>query len=366
VHRWEEGESPARAEQQADDGDDSEISFHDDRPGRAYYGQEGEVSTGWSVHPWVAEGQRGIRFGVCLGPRSDWPRLLAFAETAERAGLDSYWALDHPMGGTDCWTLLAALAVRTEHLRLGTLVDCVCYRSPAMLARLAADVDRLSGGRLVLGLGIGDAAGEFAQMGLTYPDAPTRQRALEETVRIVLGLWSGAPTTLRGDHARVEGAVLGAGPVQRPRIPLLIAGGGERVTLRQVARYADASNFGAHEVIGRAYGAADVARKLAALRRHCEELGRPYDGVLRTHLTMPLVLAESAAEVERKLTAALPGDGRARYRTSTLAATPDAAVAYYRVLADAGLQYFVATVLGDDRETVRLLGEEVMPRARIR
>src|SRR5207245_597029 len=83
------------------------------------------------------------------------------------------------------------------------------------------------------------------------------------------------------------GAGLGAGPVQRPRIPLLIAGGGERVTLRQVARYADASNFGAHEVIGRAYGAADVVRKLAALRRHCEELGRPYDGVLRTHLTMP-------------------------------------------------------------------------------
>src|SRR5439155_3197763 len=162
--------APARAEQQTDDDDDSEIGFHDGRPGRAYYGREGKVSTGWSVHPWVAEGQRRVRFGVCLGPRSDWARLLAFAETAERAGLDSYWALDHPMGGTDCWTLLAALAVRTEHLRLGTLVDCVYYRSPAMLARLAADVDRLSGGRLILGLGIGDAEREFAQMGLTYPD----------------------------------------------------------------------------------------------------------------------------------------------------------------------------------------------------
>jgi alkanesulfonate monooxygenase SsuD/methylene tetrahydromethanopterin reductase-like flavin-dependent oxidoreductase (luciferase family) len=84
---------------------------------------------------------------------------------------------------------------------------------------LAADVDRLSGGRLVLGLGIGDAAGEFAQLGLTFPDAPTRQRALEETLRIVLGLWSGAPTTARGEHARADGT-----PPGTPRGPAAARG----------------------------------------------------------------------------------------------------------------------------------------------
>jgi alkanesulfonate monooxygenase SsuD/methylene tetrahydromethanopterin reductase-like flavin-dependent oxidoreductase (luciferase family) len=322
----------------------------------------GSVSVGTAVHPWVAEGRARVRFGVCLGPRSHWPRLLAFARLAERVGLDGYWALDHPLGGADCWTLLAALAVRTERLRLGTLVDCVHYRNPVMLARLAADVDRLSGGRLVLGLGIGDAEHEFDQMGLAFPGAPARQRALEETVRILLGVWSGESFTFEGEHFRVREAVLRHGPVQGPRPPLLIAGGGERVTLRQVAQYADASNFGAHELIGSAYGVEGVGRKLAALRRHCGELGRPYDAILRTHLTMPLVLAPTPAAVERKAAAALPHDARDRYRTSTLAGTPDEAVAYYRGLAAAGLQYFVATVIGDDRETVRLLGEEVAPR----
>src|SRR5262249_36632575 len=209
----------------------------------------------------------------------------------------------------------------------------------------AADVDRMSRGRLVLGLGIGDAEHEFDQMGIAFPGAPARQHALDETAQIVLGVWSGEPFTFEGEHFRVHNAVLRHGPAQA-RPPLPSAAGGERVTPRQVARHADASNFGAHELIGRAYGVEGVSRKLAALRRHCHDLGRPYDAILRTHLTMPLVLAPTPAAVERKVAAALPGDGRARYRTSTLAGTPDDAVAYYRALAAVGLQYFVATVLG--------------------
>jgi alkanesulfonate monooxygenase SsuD/methylene tetrahydromethanopterin reductase-like flavin-dependent oxidoreductase (luciferase family) len=98
----------------------------------------------------------------------------------------------------DCWTTLAALAVHTERLRLGSLVSCVYYRPAALLARMAADVDRLSGGRLVLGLGVGDIPHEFAQLGLTEPPFPERAAALAETIALVRGLWDEAPVTLRG------------------------------------------------------------------------------------------------------------------------------------------------------------------------
>src|SRR5262245_66231825 len=105
-------------------------------------------------HPWVTEQARRVRFGVFNAPAADWPALLAWVRLTERLGFDSFWIQDHPMlAPIDCWTALAALAVATERLRLGSLVSCVAYRPPAVLARMAADVDRLSGGRLVLGLG---------------------------------------------------------------------------------------------------------------------------------------------------------------------------------------------------------------------
>jgi alkanesulfonate monooxygenase SsuD/methylene tetrahydromethanopterin reductase-like flavin-dependent oxidoreductase (luciferase family) len=130
-----------------------------------------EPASDWLVHPWVAEGARRVRFGVMAGPLNDWPRLSAFVARAEELGFDSYWAIDHPLRGADWATNLAALAVTTRSLRLGTLVACVYYRNPVLLARQAADVDRLSGGRFVLGLGIGHVEREFARMGISFPAA---------------------------------------------------------------------------------------------------------------------------------------------------------------------------------------------------
>jgi alkanesulfonate monooxygenase SsuD/methylene tetrahydromethanopterin reductase-like flavin-dependent oxidoreductase (luciferase family) len=195
-----------------------------------------------AVHPWIAEGDQRVRFGLgILGWRAG-EDLIRLGQRAEELGFDSYWVQDHPMGGPDCWTSLAALAVTTRRIRLGSIVSCVYYRSPALLARQAADVDRLSGGRLVLGVGFGDSEAEFRHMNLAVPPVPERQAALAETVQIVRGLWSGRPFTFNGAHFGVHDAVLPAGPVQQPYVPLLIAGGGERVTLRQVAEYADMSN----------------------------------------------------------------------------------------------------------------------------
>jgi alkanesulfonate monooxygenase SsuD/methylene tetrahydromethanopterin reductase-like flavin-dependent oxidoreductase (luciferase family) len=310
------------------------------------------------VHPWVAEQDRRVRFGV--GPqRADWPALRDWVGHLEALGFDSFWVQDHPSTSTDCWTTLAALAVATSTIRLGTSVSCVYYRSPWLLARQAADVDRLSGGRLVLGLGIGDRPEEFRQAGVEWPPTAARQRALDETVHIVRGLWRGEPFTYAGEHFRVEEARQVWGPVQQPYVPLLIAGGGERGTLRQVAAHADMCNFGGHEHTGTARTLDDVRRKLGALRRHCAAAGRPPEAILRSHIALPLILAPTPEALRAKLDA-LPAPTReSRNRGGLVAGTPGEAVAYYRELVAAGMRYFIAAT--GDRETVDLLAEHVMP-----
>ena len=102
------------------------------------------------THPWVAQASETIRFGLAYGPRSEWRECRDLVQEAEALGFDSYWTMDHPTSGVDCWTLLSALAVTTSTIRLGVAVNCVLYRPPTLLARMAADVDRLSRGRLIL------------------------------------------------------------------------------------------------------------------------------------------------------------------------------------------------------------------------
>jgi alkanesulfonate monooxygenase SsuD/methylene tetrahydromethanopterin reductase-like flavin-dependent oxidoreductase (luciferase family) len=186
---------------------------------------------------------------------------------------------------------------------------------------------------------------------------------------------------MHGRHVRAAAARLASRPVQEPHVPLLIGGGGERVTLRQVAQYADVCNFGPTAGMGSAWGVAEVRRKLAALERHCADLGRPYEAVLRSHTSTPVIAATEAA-VEARLAAradraTMEEDERApgrprqfttHYRVPSVehatykvtAGTPAQFVAYYRDLIDAGMQYFVLAC-GQDAELLRVLAEEVIP-----
>ena len=316
----------------------------------------------WVTHPWVADGQRRLGFGVAVSsPRAGIDDAIRHARLAEALGLDSFWVQDHPTMGPDCWSTLTALAATTTRLRLGSFVSCVYYRSPFQLARLAADVDRLSGGRLILGLGYGDEPGEFGRQGLDWPTVRERQVALVETIRTVTGLWSGGPDTPdtdAGDQARAVAAGLPAGPVQQPRVPLLIGGGGERVTLRYVAQYADMSNFGPTEQTGGATTPEGVRRKFEVLRRHCDALERPYDSVLRSYYT-GLVLAETPDAFAAKLRGYYPSGVPAGRPTSL-----EAAVRHVRGLVDAGVQHFIAAVKSDDLETIRVFAERLIPEVR--
>jgi alkanesulfonate monooxygenase SsuD/methylene tetrahydromethanopterin reductase-like flavin-dependent oxidoreductase (luciferase family) len=318
----------------------------------------------WVTHPWVAQSASEIHFGIAEGPLNDWPALAEFVPALEDLGFDSYWRADHPLPSADCWTTLAGVATITRRLRLGTSVACTAYRNPALLARMASDVDRMSQGRLVLGVGMGDFEWEFAQMGVPYLSVRERQESLEETIGIVRALWGDADTMPPSKHFAVTAPPLRPGPVQRPRVPLLIAGGGERVTLRQVAQYADASNFGEHIYAGGVEGASSVQSRLDTLRRHCEAFGRPYDSVLRTHFTYPLVIAESSAAVTEKIERFLPPRVVALAGTSLVAGTPVDAIAFYERLVSLGLRYFIAAVY--DLETASLLAEQVIPALRRR
>jgi alkanesulfonate monooxygenase SsuD/methylene tetrahydromethanopterin reductase-like flavin-dependent oxidoreductase (luciferase family) len=309
-----------------------------------------------SAHPWVAAGQTTVRFGLLPG-LEDWPSYLNLARMAEESGFDSFWVADHPLNGHDCWTTLAALAATTSTIRLGSATSCVYFRSPALLARVAADVDRISNGRLALGVGIGDNQGEFAALHIPWLKASERQQALEETVQIVRGLWSEEPFTYQGTRFQLTEATGAPGPVQQPHVPLLIAGGGERGTLRQVAQYADMTNFGPHPHVGSAFTLDDVRRKYDVLRRYCEEFGRPYHAILRSYIDLP-ILAETQEAADAKYQA-MPAGARAYLGPAIHGRTPDETIVHYRDLVQAGVQYFMLML--DDLETFRLLGERVIP-----
>jgi alkanesulfonate monooxygenase SsuD/methylene tetrahydromethanopterin reductase-like flavin-dependent oxidoreductase (luciferase family) len=317
------------------------------------------VSESQAMHPWVAEGAQRVRFATAAMFASTPSDVVKAARRAEQLGFDAYWANDHPNRSVECWDQLTMLAMATESIRLISLVSCIYYRSPFLLARQAADVDIISGGRLVLGLGVGDDVPEFEQMGLQMPPLRARQEALEETLAIVRGLWSGEPFSYEGKHFQVREAKIRQLPVQQPFVPVLIGGGGERVTLRQVARLADVSNFAPHEWSGSAFQISDVKRKYEALRRHCEEVGRPYGSVLRTHYTPLLTLAADGTSLDQKrATARIPD---ASLRQELVFATPDRAIGHFQELADAGVQYFLVSINVDDTETLRLFTEEVVP-----
>ena len=309
------------------------------------------LDSAWQTHPWVAAAAKGVRFSVSGGPLANWPRLVNFVQRAEALGFDAFFTTDHPTRGAGCWTTLAGLATVTRTIRLGTLVSCVAYRSSAELARMAADVDRMSQGRLILGIGVGFEESEFTRLGLRMPAVKERLQALEDTLPALERYWAGE---------------MAPGPVQKPRVPVLIAGSGERRTLLQVARFADAATFvpgggaaGPYEHLG----LDDIARKMAVLGNHCEAVGRPYASVLRMHLASPVVLAPTRERALQKLDA-LPIGFRGRFQTMTLAGTPQAIVQAYRPLLAAGMQYCNAYVMGDDVETLELLSETVVPALR--
>jgi F420-dependent oxidoreductase-like protein len=227
------------------------------------------------------------------------------AAAADRAGLYSvsvmdhvhshppYWDRNDPV--LEAWVLLGALAARTSHVRLGTLVSGVTYRNPALLAKMVTALDIVSGGRAFLGLGASWLEDEYLAYGFGEALPPIEERIdrLREALEICIPMLQGKPSVFAGDHYKTAGALNVPPPVQIGGPPILVGGGGERRTLRVVAQYADIANF---------FGdAATVRHKLKVLDSHCEAIGRDPREVSRSHTRMA-ILAPSLEEAERRAT----------------------------------------------------------------
>ncbi|MDJ1433228.1 TIGR03560 family F420-dependent LLM class oxidoreductase [Halostagnicola sp. A-GB9-2] len=214
--------------------------------------------------------------------RLEWETTRDCVLKAEELGFDAAWAPDHLMLGRDhaeyeCWTLLSALAGCTDEINLGSLVLCNDYRNPALVAKMAATLDVISGGRLELGLGAGWHEPEYEAYGWEYRDGFERLMRLDESIRLVKEMWSADPDeggSFSGDHYEIDGAYCEPGPVQDPHPPILVGGQGEEVTLKLVAKHADIWNTdvfnGTPETL---------AHKIDVIEDHCDTVGRNPDEI---------------------------------------------------------------------------------------
>ncbi len=207
-------------------------------------------------------------------PQDKWAKAVEIAVLAEELGYDSLWAYDHfhnvpvPAHETmfECWTTLAAISQRTERIQLGQMVGCSPYRNPGLLAKITSNIDVISGGRLIWGIGAGWYEHEFTGYGYDFPKASDRIRVLRETVEIVKAMWSEPDVSYAGRYFTLEGAQCDPKPLQQPHPEVLIGGGGEQLNLRVVARHADAANFG-----GKPH---EWQHKAEVLSQHCKDVGR--------------------------------------------------------------------------------------------
>lgn len=318
---------------------------------------------------WVEQFREKVGFGIEVFAHASDPRpseaVIAAGQLVDRLGIDAYLIGDHPGYATEAWLHLAAVAMTTSRVRLGSVVNCASHRHPAMLARLAADLDNISGGRLLLGLGIGWNAHEFGQLGLPFRSVRERQEALAETVEIIRGLWGPEPFTFSGRYYSTTEGHVAPPPIQQPAPPLIIAGAGEQTTFRLVAKYANACNFGPGRNVGVVRSGDEIQRKLDVLHQRCDEIGRPFDQILKSHFTSWLILGDTDEEAQEKLTGYYPDGLTDDQRLTRIAGSPARVIPYFQSLVDAGMQYFVVQILdARDTQTMELLATEVAPQVR--
>ena len=204
----------------------------------------------------------------------EWETTKEGVRRAEELGFDAVWAPDHLMLGREhaeyeCWTLLSAIAGFTEDVNLGSLVLCNDYRNPALVAKMTATLDVISGGRLELGLGAGWHEPEYDAYGWEYCDGFERLLRLDEGIRVLKKMWTNDEPSFEGDHYRIDGAYCEPSPVQDPHPPILVGGTGEQVTLKLVAKHADIWNTDVFNG-----DVETLSHKVDVIEDHCDTVGR--------------------------------------------------------------------------------------------
>jgi F420-dependent oxidoreductase-like protein len=294
-----------------------------------------------------------------LAPEAAFEGLVNLVKVGDEVGFDTGYVLDHfqtmpPSQAPvfECFTTVAALLRETSRMRIGQLVTATGYRNPALAAKMASTLDVLGRGRFTYGVGAGWYEADYLPYGYQFPGAGTRLQQLEEAVQIILSLWQDGESTFEGRHHTVRGAVNQPKGLQTPHIPLLIAGAGEKVTLRIVARYADLCN-----VIDSPEG---LAKKFAVLRHHCDEAGRDYDSIRRT-TTSVCAIADTDAEAQAMVPPGLgqiyPGD----WASYCLIGSPETIRQRLAEYQDAGVEEIAISFVAPDQEAaLRRYASEVI------
>jgi F420-dependent oxidoreductase-like protein len=277
-------------------------------------------------------------------PIEQFEAMTAVAKAADAdAAWDSIWVYDHfhtipqPELETtfECWTISATLARDTERVRIGQMVGCNGYRNPALLAKMTSTIDVASHGRLNMGIGAGWYENEWRAYGYGFPDIPERMRMFREGVEILHKMWTEDYPTFNGRHYTIDGPINEPKGVQKPHPALWIGGGGERVTLKLVAQYGNASNFGGGNV-------EPIRQKIEVLKRHCDALDRDYDAIIKSTSILMFLLGDGA-DRERATAAARETLGMTfeEFAATFWVGTADEIAERLRPVIDAGIDYVI-------------------------
>lgn len=307
--------------------------------------------------------ERPLHFGVTLPQiKRSWEEARAAALELESLGFDSLWVCDHLYGVPnpalpilEAWTELTAVGALTERVELGTLVTPPFFRNPAVLAKQVATLDQIAPGRVIVGLGSGWFTPEFEGTGCAFPPLPERQRALEETIEILKGLWSEDRFSYEGKHFRVKDAIGLPRPARPPRI--LVGGGGERRLMGIAARHADLWN-------NPAICQGQLGHKVEALERRCSQVGRDFATLAVSQQCTVVIASDDAAarqalEKAQKIFGGHLGAGLEEHGIWGAPGRVVECIERHRAL---GCSHFMIEFFGRDvREPARLFAEKVMP-----
>jgi F420-dependent oxidoreductase-like protein len=310
---------------------------------------------------------------VGIDPAEQWAVMRDLATYVDDGGIwDSLWVYDHfhtvPMptdeATHEAWSLMSAYAATTSRIKLGQMCTAMSYRNPAYLAKVAATADIISGGRIQMGIGGGWYEHEWRAYGYGFPSAGVRLARLDEGVQIMRDAWRDGKVSFDGKHYQLDGAIVQPKPLQDGGIPLWIAGGGEKVTLKIAAKYAQYTNF-TSEPEG-------FAQKSQILADHCREVGTDFDAIVRSANINP-VLGTSDADVKDRLNrihnrlAPVVGDGAADAMIGSMsgpaAGTAEQVIASLQQLRDLGCEYVICyfAEAAYDRSGIEMFEKDVIP-----
>jgi F420-dependent oxidoreductase-like protein len=307
--------------------------------------------------------------GCCLPQvTSDFDSIKKVAQESERLGYDSVWMYDHlhPYDGPaegpcfEIWTTLSALAAATSRIRLGSLVLCNSFRFPSIVAKMSSTLDRISNGRMEIGIGAGWLKSEFDAFGIPFADAATRIESLREAIQIIKSMWTQDKTTYKGKFHSVNSVYNNPKPVQKPHPPLWV-GGTDPAVMRIAAEYADGWNIGFYP----SNTPTGFGRKVKALDRYCKELGR-HPKELRKSWHGEVVIGETQTEVNEKVALLKPIDlSLDDYNVARIIGTPDECLDQIRQYVNLGASYFMFKFPEVEKlASLRLFAERVLPHLR--